>query len=65
MRLVTPILRPDIHVLPIADLREHLERRACWCAPLLRQEEVFNEITVLVIHNSLDGRELVEQHGVN
>lgn len=29
-------LRPDIHVLPIHDLRDHDETRECWCRP--RQE---------------------------
>jgi hypothetical protein len=51
---------PDLHILPIADLREHRESRDCWCDPALEQEQD----TVLVIHQSADGRELVEQHGL-
>lgn len=50
----------DLHILPIADLREHEESRTCWCDPKLEREED----TVLVIHHALDGRELVEQHGL-
>lgn len=54
---------PDVHVLPIDDLREHRESRDCWCLPRLLEEEADAE--VVVVHNSLDGRELVEQHGLN
>lgn len=24
---------PDVHVLPVNDLREHVESLDCWCAP--------------------------------
>ena len=60
-------LPPDIHVTPINDLRAHLDSRDCWCKPRIEIEEDFltDETKVLVIHHSLDGRELVEQHGVN
>lgn len=60
-------LPPDIHITPINDLREHLDSRDCWCKPRIEIEEDFltDEKKVLVIHHSLDGRELVEQHGVN
>jgi hypothetical protein len=56
--------RGDVHVLPIGDLREHAESRYCWCGPRI---EAVNETrqTALVVHHSADGRELVEQHGVN
>ena len=63
----------DIHVLPERDLREHLETRDCWCRP--RLEVVTDEIPwidlppkvlgTIVVHNSVDGRELTEEHGVN
>lgn len=52
-----------VHVLPIDDLREHEETRACWCHPTL--EEVDGDPdAVVVVHNSADGRELVEEHGL-
>lgn len=51
----------DIHVLPENDLKPHDETRACWCQPSVRREGK----GMIVVHNSLDGRELVERHGVN
>lgn len=54
----------DMHVAPINDLREHdLASRDCWCKPSLLQEHPTH--AVVVVHNSADGRELVEQHGAN
>lgn len=50
----------DIHVSPVNDLREHSEARDCWCAPVIKRESK----GTVVIHNSLDGRELVETMGV-
>jgi hypothetical protein len=52
----------DIHVLPLQDLREHVEERGCWCHPTLIQENA--EADVVVVHQSMDGRELVEEHGI-
>jgi hypothetical protein len=49
-----------MHILPIGDLREHDETRDCWCRPKLQCVER----TIIVIHNSADGRELIEEHGV-
>lgn len=45
-----------VHVLPVNDLKPHLESEACKCAP--RVEEVGNGR--VVIHNSYDGREFYE-----
>ena len=63
----------DLHVLPEHDLREHEETRTCWCQPAI--EEITDDIPwlglppkhlgTIVVHNSADGRELVEQHGIN
>lgn len=53
----------DVHVLPINDLREHVESLACWCAPKLQR--VDGSTAYLVVHHALDGRELVEEHGIN
>lgn len=50
----------DVHVVPVKDLREHTETRDCWCHP-----DLVNEWrTVVVVHNALDGRELVERTGL-
>ena len=55
-------VRGDIHVQPIQDLHEHEQSRACWCAPRCEKEPWW--AYTLVIHNSMDGRELVEEHGL-
>ena len=50
-----------IHVVPVNDLREHEERgTTCWCCPQVYTEDG----ETVVVHNSLDGRELVERHGL-
>lgn len=51
----------DVHVMPIDDLRDHEEKRTCWCQPVVTQEP---DEEALVVHTSADGRELVERHGV-
>jgi hypothetical protein len=54
--------KSDLHIVPLNDLREHeTKTRECWCQPTLKSESG----TVLVVHQSADGRELVERHGVN
>lgn len=63
-------LASDIHVLPENDLRVHQETRECWCRPRCTFSDVGfvgvdDDAAVVVVHNSADGRELVEQHGVN
>jgi hypothetical protein len=52
--------KEDVHVLPLGDVKAHRETRACWCAP--RTEPVGK--CAVVVHNSMDGRELVERHGL-
>jgi len=52
------------HVLPIEDLRDHDESLRCWCQPRLEHIEEVPQARI-VVHNSADGRELVERHGVN
>lgn len=44
------------HVLPINDLKEHIESYRCSCEPTVENEGE----NMLVIHNSFDGREGVE-----
>ena len=47
-----------VHVLPIDDLRKHDEKGCnCWCNPRTEQEE---NARVVIIHNSMDGREILE-----
>lgn len=57
----------DRHVVQVNDLREHDDSRTCWCQPRIEYVESFltGEQSVLVVHHSLDGRELIEQHGIN
>lgn len=45
-----------IHILPINDLKEHEESSTCECSPTLEIENG----EMIFIHNSYDGRELVE-----
>lgn len=54
----------DIHVMPVRDVQEHDEKRNCWCEPRV---EYPNPLTrrAVVVHNSADGRELIERHGIN
>lgn len=47
------------HVLPVNDLKEHQEDSTCQCEPQARILEETGD--VLIIHNSFDGREYVEQ----
>lgn len=47
-----------IHVYPLNDLREHETKAAdCWCTPNVDIDEYGS---VLIVHNSLDGREKFE-----
>jgi len=53
----------SVHIVPVKDLRRHNQRgRGCWCQP--RVDGLPNG-WVLVVHNAVDGRDLIEQHGVN
>lgn len=60
----TNMAEGDVHVLPINDLREHERTRDCWCHPDCTREP-YEEGPVIVTHQSLDGRELIEEHGLN
>lgn len=51
-----------VHVYPIADLKKHvLKGTRCWCKPTFKLEGKSKIFT----HNSADGRELIERHGIN
>ena len=41
------------HIIPIDDLRPHIENKECLCNPEIREN--------LLIHNSFDGREYDEE----
>lgn len=55
------------HVWPLDDLREHMidepgEFPGCWCLPVWEPVATNDgNICVLVSHNSLDGREVLER----
>lgn len=46
----------DIHIVPENDLREHEIDKRCWCKPTVDD----TGDSMVVVHNSLDGRELTE-----
>lgn len=49
----------NTHVYPVHDLKPHdTDSRQCWCIPLLEHRE---NGSVIVIHNSSDGREITER----
>jgi hypothetical protein len=44
------------HVIPVSDLRPHDHTGACWCRPKPDTED-----PDVIVHNSLDRREMVER----
>lgn len=53
----------DYHIMPINDLREHIEGRDCWCDP--REDDEYLETTgrFVLVHNSADRREHTYETG--
>ena len=47
-----------LNILPINDLEEHEETSTCKCEPSI---EILEDGELMIIHNSFDGRELVEE----
>ena len=45
------------HLLPVNDLKEHEEKSTCECSPSV---EIQENLDMLIIHNSFDGREAIE-----
>ena len=41
------------HLIPEDDFREHVSDSSCWCKPTINEEGDY-------VHNSADGRELIE-----
>lgn len=50
-----------VHILPVRDLTRHRFAFDCWCGP---EVETLTWLRPLIIHNASDGRELIEQHGL-
>ncbi len=48
----------DMHVVPIDDDEEHELLRTCQCRPTAK---AIDDITVMIVHNSFDGREAYEE----
>lgn len=46
-----------IHIIPVNDLKDHIEETTCGCLPSV----IFEEGEMLIIHNSYDKRELIEK----
>lgn len=46
------------HIVPLNDLRKHLEESGCWCVP----EEDIRPDSIVYVHNALDKREIFEQN---
>ncbi len=51
-----------IHVIPLNDMREHEKSDMCWCEPTTKV--VGDSGGRVIVHNSMDGRELIERHGL-
>lgn len=63
------MIDPDkiVHIIPVDDLEEHLDRVElplignpfckCKCHP----SYIFEDDTMVVVHNSFDGREIIEE----
>lgn len=45
------------YILPVNDLKEHIEESTCECGPRV---QVLENGEILIIHNAFDGREAVE-----
>lgn len=46
------------NILPMNDLKEHIEESTCECGPSV---EILENGDMMIIHNSYDGREILEQ----
>ena len=46
------------HILPVNDLEEHEELSTCKCRP---EVEILENGDLMVVHNSFDGREIIEE----
>lgn len=46
-----------MHILPVNDIEEHTEESTCKCGP----QVIFENGEMIIIHNSFDGREYIEE----
>lgn len=61
LKVRTPPVRVDIHVVPVNDLRDHELKPTCWCKPHEDQEMLCEQSPIFgYMHNALDQRELIE-----
>ena len=58
---VKPTLDEGIHIVPIRDMQPHALVAGCWCQPRVEAQQ---NGTHLVVHHAMDGRELIERHGI-
>lgn len=49
-----------LHVVPVADFREHVAEEGCWCHPTLDDGWEYGQEKIFV-HHSMDGRESFEE----
>lgn len=47
-----------IHILPLNDIKLHVENTICECKPNI---EILNDGYIMVIHNAFDKREIIEE----
>lgn len=59
MSLNFPNGTTHLHVMPVGDLRHHRPSTACWCSPKEAPDE-----PGLWVHEAMDGRDLIEKHGL-
>jgi hypothetical protein len=50
--------RDDWHVMPMGDLRDHMDSPDCWCKPTQDEDD-----PQVYIHHALDQRERFETKG--
>lgn len=50
-------MQGDIHIIPVDDLKDHDESQYCHCDPRI---EPGDHGCNMIVHNSYDGRELIE-----
>ena len=51
-----------IHILPVNDLKEHVTKTTCSCNPDVRYRDEHGVLPeAICVHNSWDGREIIEQ----
>jgi len=52
------LFSPELHVVPLGDLRDHTSTSACWCKPKYNEDG-----PGIWVHNSMDRREHTAEQG--